>query len=313
MRTLRAFGTRGVGAVSESSHAGPLSSTTVEATEALISAELSMRNLVREVLGDEWREVPGLPTDEVIQERRRGEASNRPGVRINEDPLDFLFIRELRSILSQRRNRFGEVFPNQARFNAVIDLLTEYRNTPFHARNLTWFERDLVSGASGYITAAITHWRNAQDVDDELDYPSIISVSDEWGNELRHGTDPSSYGSDRSYEAISILDIGQTVRFTCRGSDADGRPLQWRLYAENGLYGSVAAQEVGEVAELSFSTTAEMVRPRHTVVVTLSIADSEYPPRHSYGITHNGYDDVRHGLYVVRRPRQRVRSSSVLS
>ena len=266
----------------------------MEPTEALIQAELSLRNLVRTVLGDEWRTLPGLPDQETLDGRRQGEANSRQGVAVSQDPMDYLYIGDLKKIFDQRRGQFGEVFSDKARFNELVRILVTYRNTPFHARSLTWFESDLLTGAAGWLVANITHWRNAQ-TGREGDYPEILAVTDDTGQAFE-------VVRIQSYKApdLGTLDVGQTVTLACQGVDGDGRPLIWRLF--NGVPGNplFALDEArGTAVSLRWTTSARDVSAGVALHVTLSADDDDYPRL----LPHYNCDAFAAGIYAVLRPR----------
>jgi len=273
----------------------------MEPTDALIQAELALRNLIRTVLGTTWQDAPGLPDAQTIDNRRRGEANSRQGVLISQDPMDYLYIADLKKIFDQRRTAFGDVFADKSRFNELVRILVAYRNTPFHARSLTWFESDLVSGASGWIVANISHWRNTRE-DREGDYPEILTVTDDTGQALRVG-----YLGSYNYPDLGSLDLGQTVTLTCRGVDADERTLVWRLYNHQPYDpDEIPLDEArGNSVKLTWTPSTEAVAPRVDVCVTLS-AEDEYPRLYS------SCDAIAAGYYAVLRPRTLKPRPSVL-
>lgn len=266
----------------------------MQPTEALILAELSLRSLIKSVLGTTWAELPGLPSQDTLLDRKRGEAANRPGVEVSSDPLDYVYIKELQKIFHQRRGQFGDVFPDKARFDALIDILASYRNAPFHARSLKWFESDLVTGGSGYIVASITRWRSNRMDDRSTDYPVILSVSDEWGNEFWAGGAPTDMKD-------VTLEVGQVVHFTCNGSDADDRPLLWDLHVgQPSRLNAARDSSKGSSTTLTWLVGKQDVSPSWTdVYITLSV-DDDYPRRES---PYECDAFASYPRYIVRRPR----------
>jgi hypothetical protein len=268
----------------------------VEPTEALNMAESSLRHLVRSVLGDSWRDIEGLPSEETLTARRAGEVKSRPGVEVQtNNTLDYLYIKELRHIFLQRRREFGEVFSDKPTFDALLKLLSDYRNAPSHARPLQPFENALVVGASGYIVNNITKYRNDRD-DTGSYYPVILSVTDNFGTELTYGAqEPQPFEGLRSGPK---LDVGQIVTFSGSGSDTRGRELTWELHIANMPYipfdSIPRARRTGTTVELDWTVTEDDVSARTLVEVRMASSG-----RHHLSGTH---DASRSCYYFIRPP-----------
>jgi hypothetical protein len=270
----------------------------VEPTEALNMAEASLRHLMHEILGCQWLSVQGAPKPELLQQRLESAQASHTGRRVSHNLLDYTYIKELQTLYRQEHRRFGEVFRDKKTFEALLQLLVDYRNTPHHANPLMPYEADLVSGAAGYITNHITRWRNERD-DLGSYYPTILSVVDNFGTVLTQSGWKSNPKHSGDYLYGPNLDVGQTVAFTCTGSHPRGRTLTWALspgelneYHFSPDRAVVTAE--GESAVLEWRVEDHDVSPSRPVLIHL-IAQSRH---HRW----NGCDDGRVIRYFVRPP-----------
>lgn len=270
----------------------------MEPTEALIQAEISLRNLIRDVLGNSWLDVPGVPTRSALSARRNGDVANRHGVSLSDDPIDYLYIGELYKIISQRRGKLGSPFPDIPRFDQLVRILVGYRNVPFHARTLNWFERDLVTGSAGYIVACVTKWRNQnqEEAGSSLEYAQILSAKDDLGNDL------VIPGPETTTLSGGKRDVGQVVQFECAGVDVDNRPIHWELWVSKvPLNGSQNGKRVdtaiGESALLAWKIEPEDFSDKTFIAIRIKTSDENYPPRFET------FDTQAWIYYTIRRPR----------
>jgi hypothetical protein len=268
----------------------------MEPTVALNMAETSLRHLIRELLGDNWRSVPETPSTSSLERRRANAQESHPGRVVSQDLLDYTYIKNLQNIYKQERDRFAQVFSDMDMFETMLQVLVNYRNTPSHANQLMPYEADLVSGAAGYITNQITLWRNERD-DDVSHYPRILSVVDNWGVELTpNGYDYSGGGNLFGNK----LDVGQVVTFTCTASHPRGRPLKW--YMHTGVrfmqFNTGYVQQVagGESTLIQWLVEEEDVSTANHVIIWL-VGESRF-----HRESEMGYDDQRAINYFVRPP-----------
>jgi hypothetical protein len=199
--------------------AGLVDNGCMEPYEAINSLEVALRGLIQDVLENQWIEKSGLEIT-TLEQRRTEEAARRKGAATENNLLTHAHIYELRKIIEKNWESFKPALIEKKRFDIYMDRVEDFRNAPMHSRELLPFERDLLSGIVGEIRNLVTIYRSEQ-APDRRYYPVVESIVDSFGNEAE---------IDRFATTTNIrLRVGEGIEFACRGWDAQGRILSWRL------------------------------------------------------------------------------------
>lgn len=154
-----------------------------------------------------------------------------------------------------------------------------------HSRELLPHERALAEGIAGEIRNLVTVWRSARGPDMQYD-PVIEATTDSFGN--------SSTADDFIATRTGLrLQVGDTVSFSCRGRDPQGRVLRWTV-SKTGHVSTRTPSVEGAEVELSWVVTEQDVIEMLYLEITL-FASGRY---HRYG----NYDDQRRFKYAVDPP-----------
>lgn len=233
----------------------------MEPAEAINLLETILRELVRSVLGEGWTVAGGLDLAK-LEERHTEEQKRRHGANVPVDLLEYTHLYELRKIITAEWAKFKPIFDDRKRFDVYLDRLEDFRNAPMHSRELLPFERDLLAGIAGEIRNLATIHRSQQ-APDMTYYPSIESATDSFGNDLRSVTVTNLR-----------LKVGETVAFTCRGWDPQGRQLSWKLQTvmPSAPRPRIVAEDDGNEVILHWTVEQGDVSEELTLVLQLSSA-----------------------------------------
>lgn len=258
----------------------------MDPAEAVNALEAALRLLVRAVLGEEWQERSGLDVVE-LQRRRNEEAKSRDATVVSENLLDFTYLYELRKVIDRLWEKFKPVFGDKKRFDVYLDRVEDFRNAPMHSRLLLPFEEELLSGMVGEIRSAVTIFRSRQGPDQQF-YPVIDSILDSYGNAADLEPDRAIGSTDTGLR----LSVGDSVTFTCRGWDPQGRQLRWRLLGNPA--GRALAEATGDEVRLTWLVRETDVAERVGPTIAL-VSDGKF---HRHGAV-----DQRHMfMYAVNPP-----------
>ncbi|WP_079672365.1 hypothetical protein [Mycobacteroides abscessus] len=182
--------------------------------EAITLVERVLRDLIREVMGDDWQNDPAIKIEE-LENKRSADFAKRRGIIASSDLIEYLEFHQLKRIVVRTTNwgKFEPALGKKKYFQTYMDRLEGFRNATMHGRPLFPFEQSLVVGIVGEITNQVTIWRSERGPDMKH-YPEIISVTDSLGRQLK-GDDP---------EMVSVRP-GDCISFACVGSDPHGRVL----------------------------------------------------------------------------------------
>jgi hypothetical protein len=248
-----------------------------EPSANLAALENLLRGLIRHrVREDEWSE---LLNAEDLRERRDQEAKRRPGVVVSDDLLDYTYVWHLTKIVLKFWDRFKPILGGQAEFKVDMGRIEDMRNAPSHGRELTPHERHLLAGIVGRMRNRVSLY-NSESSPDAKHYPILVSITDSFGNVLT----PDDARTPVKFVDTSgrlRLQPGQTVEFVCRATDAQGRPLAWRL----GGGRSGGDEATGDDVTLVWNVTEEDVRVDRHVTITLTSTG----PYHRRDGTHDFY------------------------
>ncbi|MFW2513308.1 Swt1 family HEPN domain-containing protein [Demequina sp. SO4-13] len=263
----------------------------VDPADSVRIAETDLRRLVRSVLeqelGPNWLAKSGLSEQrlERIPERMSEEAKRRKSVVTSIDPLDFLEVTDLATIISKHWAEFKPILGDKKHIDTYMSRLASFRNPSAHSRPLMAHEKMLLAGIAGEIRNLVTIHRSSQDVTGDY-YPVIESVHDNFG----HATGPTGLENMHIVPTNKWLQVGDVLRWECAGRDPQGRELTWRV----AHHGRRPIQAIGETASLEWTVSEEDVGDRFQPDITLT-AESKYH-------RHTGYDDRVYFVYGVVPP-----------
>lgn len=234
-------------------------------TEAINVVEQVLRDLVREVLGDEWRKHPTLDVAE-LESKREEDRKKRRGVIGTDDLIAFLEFYHLKEIVEKNWELFAPALGKKKYFSVYMDRLEGFRNPAMHSRELLPFEVSLVNGIAGEIRNQVTIFRSAKGPDMQY-YPEILQVSD-----VTHGINVT-----QSMMTGITLRPGDTVQFRCIATDPQGRDLRWIMYlmTRGGSY-VMRDQSVGDEVTLTWNVEPIDVREYAPVSIRVTSEPGEY-------------------------------------
>lgn len=243
----------------------PTTVADVQPYEAITLVERVLRDLIREVMGDDWRNDPAIKIEE-LENKRSADGAKRRGIIASSDLIEYLEFHQLNGIVTGAKNwaKFEPALGKKKYFQTYMDRLEGFRNATMHGRPLYPFEQSLVVGIVGEITNQVTIWRSAQGPDMKY-YPEIVSVTDSLGRQLQSG-EPAT---------VSVRP-GDCISFACLGSDPHGRVLTWELYVRS-TGGSMISQtrRKGDEAVLNWNVITGQIQDGADVWITLE-SDGQY-------------------------------------
>jgi hypothetical protein len=236
----------------------------MEPAEAINVVEDVLRQAVRLVLGDRWKEEVDVSK---LQERRTEEAKSRNGAVVESDLLAYTHLYEIEKLVTKHWDSFKPIFDDKKRFIVYMDRLKDFRNAPMHSRALLPFERDLLAGIAGELRNSLTLWRSAQ-APDMTFYPTIETLTDSFGNDL------ASAVPNPTLTPNTRLEVGQEVEFRCVGRDPQDRELIWSLN-HGAIHGPLLDSATGSEATLTWKVAKAHVGEPSIVVLSMR-SDGEY-------------------------------------
>lgn len=230
----------------------------MEPADSLTTAEQALRDVVAAVMfeehGPDWLEkvVPHEVLERWRSVRAEEERQRAGHVLAGVTDLSYAFLGDLVELIKKKGHwskLFEPIFGEKAATFALLDLLQRIRRPVDHARPLLPFEEDLASGIAGYLRNRVTIYLSNQDPIGDY-YSRIERVEDNLGNAFTHqpGADPDLIGV---INTATTLRVGDQVRFRCRGTDPEGRPLNWRLAAG----GQVTDPQIGDEVDLVWTVS----------------------------------------------------------
>lgn len=267
----------------------------MEPTEALAALEVGLRNLILERLGEYWLDVQGAPTRASLEGRRANEQSKRHGAVVSENLLDYTMTPDLGKMIFANWEAFAPVFPDRTRFEVLVNIVEDVRNTVAHSRELLPFERELLSGVAGYVSNSLALHRSSLEGPGSY-YPLIESLTDHQGNDLSVAFN-GVVGGNR-------LAVGDTVSIRGNSTPTRGLELVWKLRVGQGYYGMSAdsrthTESRGNSVELLYTVGEEDVSEEFWLEVLLT-TESRFH-RHTQFVS-QPYDDVKAFRYPVKPP-----------
>jgi hypothetical protein len=261
----------------------------MEPSEALRSIETVLRIVVRSRLGDQWLSFPKTKPREKLEERVSAERSSRRGVAVSGDFLEYIDLYELIEILEHDWAPFKPIFGELASVRPYFGIAKRVRNTVAHNRAVVQYERELLSGAAGYLRNMVAVNRESEDPSREF-YPLIEEVLDSFGR--------TGARSNEFYIDPLRVNVGDVVTFTASASDSRGRLIKWRAAKEDQviLTSNIQAEAMaeGDNVVLNYKFTEYDVSEYVYISVVIR-ADERYQ-------RHKGFDDKRTFTFSVNPP-----------
>jgi hypothetical protein len=148
-------------------------------------------------------------------------------------------------------------------FEVLLDQVERYRNASAHSRELLPYEKAFLEGLAGIIRTRVTMHRSTVDETSKY-YPMIEHAADSFGN-VAVDLDPN--GTLASVDTRLVLQVGDTVTFSARGWDAQGRELTWLL--RRGLAGRQIDEQTGNEVTLTWLVDEDDVAANVSVIINL--------------------------------------------
>jgi Swt1-like HEPN len=256
---------------------------------ALQAVENALRLVIRDVIGDGW--TTSIADMTKLEDKRTEDKVRRDGAIVSDDLLAYTEFYQLEKIIKDNWQQFSAVFSDKKRTEVALGILEDVRNAIAHSRELLQFERELVSGYSGQLRNQVTIYRTRTSPA-TAHYPVIESVTDGLGQVGKISGD----GWRRGPDYPPRLEVGETITFTCRGSDERGRELEWFLQEH-----SRGPFALGTSVILRWEVSTEHVGEDKTVWIRMRAVDSQF--RRFHRSFEPEYDDERFFIYAVNPPR----------
>jgi len=133
----------------------------MEATEAINNLEMVLRDLIADVLGEEFGTdwIAKCGTSEKVQrwhDRQEEEAKKRDGTVVEGRLIYFADFTDLLPIVKKHWHLFKPCLGDRQTFTTYMGRLEDFRNAPMHSRALVDFEQQLIQGMAGEIRNKVT-------------------------------------------------------------------------------------------------------------------------------------------------------------
>lgn len=245
------------------------------------SLRLVMTVCYRERFGNDWLDHVTRPEQrDIWADRADDEARRRTARGVAITPaggLEYANLHDLRRIAERHWDPVAPALGALRETKVMLERFDHMRNTVAHSRELMPFEADLLAGIAGDIGNRVTIFMSNQDPSGDF-YPRITSALDQFGNEatVEQLTTPETCW----VRSGQTLRPGDSVTFTCRGVDPQGRRLDWGLQLVNGSMGPHDAFYVdrayGDDVTLTWQVAGEHVRDDGGVFVVLIAGGTPY-------------------------------------
>lgn len=239
---------------------------TMNPYEAVRLVELDLRQLVHAVLGSSWLDTAtadGVVDATKLEEKAAAERSRRPAAVVSNDLLDYTEFTQLQNlILKKQWELFSSALGTRKHIETYLSKIAGFRNPTMHARPLLPFEEHLVLGISGELRNRIAIYRNTKE-QSSMYYPVVNLITDHFGNTHDGLTNEIIQTGVR-------LKIGETITFTCRATDPEGRDLYWKLINNaNSGPNSQIDEAMGNEVDLSYTFTRADVGEQVPLLISM--------------------------------------------
>jgi hypothetical protein len=157
-------------------------------------------------------------------DRRTSEAKKRDGIRPESRILYFADLTDLHQIIHKNWAEFKPCFDDKKKFDVYLDRVAELRDPNAHSRDLSPFERELISGICGEIRQAVTLYLSEMNGEREH-FPRIERVQDSFGNAV-----PNTTTGNIGLDTGLILRPGDVVTFVGDAWDPESLDVSWSLF-----------------------------------------------------------------------------------
>ncbi|MBV9870949.1 MAG: hypothetical protein JO214_10045 [Frankiaceae bacterium] len=253
--------------------------SSVDPGDAINALEVTLRQLVRLVIGDNWRADVDVAR---LEERQTEERKRRDGSIVERDLLAFTHVHELRHVIEKHWPDFKPALHDRKRFDVYMDRVEDFRNAPMHSRTLLPFEVALLTGIVGEIRNEVTLYYSGRGPDMKH-YPTVESIVDSFGNTAAIKSDA---GGDGMTPTGLRLHVGQVVTFVGSGWDPHNRPLTWELLITNVAGDASLDTKVGSEVALTWRVEPSHVSESARVVIKV-MSNGPYHRRGTYDFFHH--------------------------
>ncbi|MFI7001398.1 hypothetical protein [Nocardia sp. NPDC050175] len=194
----------------------------VDAYTELVAAETVLRDAVRLVLGEKWKDNFSETDIAKLEAKQIEEDKRRDGVSVSSDLLDYTETYHLKTLIIDKHwNEFKPVLDDKNRASAYFGIILDIRNTIAHSRPVVPAERLLIAGAAGQLQNQLAQYRSQVNGPD-AHYASINYIRDSFGEELA-ANDPLHTAA----RPRPRLNVGDRVFFECSATDPRNRKISW--------------------------------------------------------------------------------------
>lgn len=216
----------------------------MEPAAALVTCENALRQLMEVIFaadfGQDWLSQVA-PVEEIARWKGRREIERKKretkgAWRVPDSELAYADFSHLRRLAERHWDHLLPALGELEETGALLKRFDDLRNTVAHSRDPLPFEADLLAGIAGEIRNRVTVYMSKQDAEGHY-YPRIESAVASFGNSLS-----TTWAATRPGDVFTELTLrpGQVVLFRCRGTDPQGRPLEWWLQQHAGVVQSRA-------------------------------------------------------------------------
>jgi len=201
-----------------------------------------------------WLQTSGLTENRLrrLADRLREERSRRSGTVIEERPLYYSDLPDLKTIVDKNWELFKACLHDKKTFDVYLDRLVDMRTAQMHGRELLRFEQQLAHGIFSGEFHRVTIFRSGQGPDREY-FARIEYVRDSFGNTVQ------GHGGDNPNPATGLtLRPGDVVTFDLHAWDPEGAPYRWQL-----IFDDPKRAELIEGDSFVWHVTDEHIRERN--------------------------------------------------
>lgn len=269
----------------------------MEPSQALTLIESSLRWLITSVLGAEW--IDAVKPKELEEIRRRKTKDEQSGERPYQDRtlIDYTFTAQLFDVIDSRWESFQEALGNREFYSALAHFIISDRNPVAHNREVLPWERDLFTGAAGWLQHQVDVYRQSSRNGRDRYYSRIERIVDANGQEMKEVSPLIGL----NFNMCGRSDIGARISFECAATPVRRLQLLWSLRIKAGFTSSwrEVDQGVGSAVQLSYVFTERDVSEDAEAFITLR-TDSKWTREKdsNYG----EFDDIRRMRYSVSPP-----------
>lgn len=193
---------------------------------ALADIEIIMRDFISLVMtkkhGTLWESKAKISPDRVKkwEEKKEEERKKQSGV-IEERLIYYSDFYDLESLVEKNWDDYKPVFNDLSKFKFFFKIISDFRNSVAHHRELIPHQRDLINGVVGELRNSIVKFRSTIATGAEH-FPRIELVIDNYGNRWAPG--------DSHVDTKIVLHPGEVLQFTIKAFDPKGGMIFYGLH-----------------------------------------------------------------------------------